>query len=227
VPWLLRLGYPTEVECSVGAVFTRDWSPEYIPGGCPPSSSVQLGFEPTANNDTKIKFTWSDGGIRPFHPDLIPADHSIGDNNSANGILMIGEKGVLSSGTYGMVPKMYLADGTLVEMDENFESVNKYLDKPESGHAYAWQAACKEGFNSDAHKALTSSFDYAGPMTETVLMGNLAIRSWSLSKLLPSGHRDYYGRKKLLWDGQNMKITNFEEANQFVSRPYRPGWKFI
>ena len=224
---MLHLGYPTEVECSVGAVYTRDWSPEYIPGGCPPSSSVQLSFNPTDNNDSKIKFTWSDGGIRPFHPDLIPADHPIGDNDSTNGVMMIGEKGVLTSGTYGMVPKMYLNDGTLVEMDENFESQNKYLDKPESGHQYAWQAACKAGFNSDEHKALTSSFDYAGPMTETVLMGNLAIRSHSLSKLKDSGHRDYYGRRKLLWDGENTRITNFEEANQFVDRPYRTGWKYI
>jgi hypothetical protein len=36
---------------------------------------------------------------------------------------------------------------------------------------------------------------------------------------------DFYGRKKLLWDGNNMKITNFEEANQFVTRNYRAGWE--
>lgn len=34
----------------------------------------------------------------------------------------------------------------------------------------------------------------------------------------------YPGRKKLLWDGMNMKITNFEDANQFVKRHYRKGW---
>jgi len=36
---------------------------------------------------------------------------------------------------------------------------------------------------------------------------------------------EYYGRKKLLWDGENMRITNFEEANQFVTREYREGFK--
>jgi hypothetical protein len=36
---------------------------------------------------------------------------------------------------------------------------------------------------------------------------------------------DYYGRKKLLWDGAKMRITNFEDANQFVTREYRDGWK--
>jgi len=34
----------------------------------------------------------------------------------------------------------------------------------------------------------------------------------------------YFGRKKLLWDGPNMKITNLEEANAFVSKEYRQGW---
>ncbi len=85
--------------------------------------------------------------------------------------------------------------------------------------------ACKAGFDSDEHKALTSSFDYAGPMTETVLMGNLAIRSYMLRRENSNGQMDYYGRKKLLWDGENMEITNLEEANQFVGRTYREGWE--
>ena len=70
-----------------------------------------------------------------------------------------------------------------------------------------------------------SSFDYAGPMTETVLMGNLAIRSYMLRKEKSNGGYDYYARKKLLWDGENMKITNIEAANQYVTRNYREGWK--
>ena len=61
-------------------------------------------------------------------------------------------------------------------------------------------------------------------MTETVLMGNLAIRSYMLRK--QNGDRtEYYGRKKLVWDGDKMKITNMEEANQFVGRTYRKGWE--
>ena len=62
------------------------------------------------------------------------------------------------------------------------------------------------------------------PMTETVLMGNLAIRSYMLRREDEEGRKIYYGRKKLLWDGDNMRITNFEEANQFVGRTYREGW---
>jgi len=93
---------------------------------------------------------------------------------------------------------------------------------PESGNQVAWTRACKAGFGSKEHQSLTSSFDYSGPLTETVLMGNLAIRSYGLK----SKDKDsrWPGRKKLLWDGTNMKITNFDEANQFVKRDYRDGF---
>lgn len=97
--------------------------------------------------------------------------------------------------------------------------------EPEYGHQRKWVDACKAGFKSPEHLALTSSFDYAGPMTETVLMGNLAIRSYMLRKPDAKGAQDFFARKKLLWDGENMRITNMEEANQFVGRIYRPGWE--
>ena len=61
-------------------------------------------------------------------------------------------------------------------------------------------------------------------MTETVLMGNLAIRSYMLRRETGNDRMEYFGRKKLLWDGENTKITNLEEANQFVGRTYRKGW---
>ncbi|MEM9936902.1 MAG: gfo/Idh/MocA family oxidoreductase, partial [Bacteroidota bacterium] len=117
--------------------------------------------------------------------------------------------------------------GEVLTMPKGYTGGNIYADMPEYGHQHAWTEAIKAGFNSPEHKALTSSFDYAGPLNETVLMGNLAIRSYSLAKEQKNGRRSYYGRKKLLWDGDNMKITNFDDANQFVSRPYREGWKLI
>ena len=55
-------------------------------------------------------------------------------------------------------------------------------------------------------------------------MGNLAIRSYMLRSPRKTNGYDYSGRKKLLWDGVNMNITNFDEANQFVKREYREGW---
>jgi hypothetical protein len=55
-------------------------------------------------------------------------------------------------------------------------------------------------------------------------MGNLAIRSNDI-QLKKGNDIEYPGRHiKLLWDGANMKITNFDDANQFVKRSYRDGW---
>jgi hypothetical protein len=72
---------------------------------------------------------------------------------------------------------------------------------------------------------LSSNFDIAGPLTESVLMGNLAIRSNDISINDSKGSATYPGRNiQLLWDGPNMKITNFDLANQFVKRAYREGW---
>jgi predicted dehydrogenase len=213
---VLGLGYPTEVECSVGQVFIKDWNPEYIPEGCPPSSHVQLKFPASKKNDSEVKMIWTDGGIRPFHPDLIPANDFIGEPGSANGGMLIGEKGIMTFGTYGAAPQIYLNDGS--KMQKTIQKTD-LQNMPESGHQVAWTRACKAGFESNEHKSLTSSFDYSGPLTETVLMGNLAIRSYGLRL-----NKDFPGRKKLLWDGTNMKITNFEEGNQFVKRTYRDGW---
>jgi len=224
---VLQLGYPTEVECSVGQVFTRDWEPEYIPEGCPPSSLVQVKFPKTPINDSEVKMIWYDGGLRPFHPDLIPADHDLGEPGSRNGVIMIGTKGIMTCGVYGNHPKLYLPGGEVVEMPKNYKTDNPNEKMPEFGHQVSWTQACKAGFGSQEHQRLTSSFDYAGPLTETVLMGNLAIRSYNLARKNERGRMDYYGRKKLLWDGGQMRITNFEDANQFVARPYREGWKLI
>ena len=133
--------------------------------------------------------------------------------------MMIGEKGIITCGTYGKNPKLYLKGGEIRSMPEDFDGGNSLVLSPELGHQIHWTNACKAGFGSDEHKQLTSSFDYAGPLTETVLMGNLAIRSYALMKS-ENGKRDFYGRKKLLWDGDNMEVTNFADANQFVRREY-------
>lgn len=219
----LGLKYPTDAECSVGAVYTKMWNPDYHPEGCPASSFITLHFAATKKSKSPIEMTWSDGGIRPSHPDLIPADHDIGGKDSKNGVLIIGKKGIISTNindSSPLMPKLYLKNGKTEFGPEIEES-----EEPEYGHHRKWVDACKAGFNSKEHQELTSSFDYAGPMTETVLMGNLAIRSYMLRKENSEGKMDFFARKKLLWDGENMRITNLEEANQFVGRQYRKGWE--
>ncbi len=219
----LGLNYPTDAECSVGSVYSQMWTPDYNPEGCPASSFITLHFAATAKSKSPIEMTWSDGGIRPSHPEIIPANMDIGGANSANGVLIMGEKGLISTNindSSPLMPKLFLNDGTT---DFGPEAVKE--EEPEYGHQRKWVDACKAGFNSTEHRGLTSSFDYAGPMTETVLMGNLAIRSFMLRKENSKGKQEFFARKKLLWDGLNMKITNLEEANQFVGRVYRKGWE--
>lgn len=224
---VLGLGYPTEVECSVGQIFIQDWTPEYIPEGCPPSSSIQLKFPATDRNDSAVTMYWTDGGIRPHHPELIPPDHPLGNDNSTNGVLMIGTEGIMTCGVYGRNPKLYLNSGEMIEFDDSYTGGMKYHDYAEHGHHTYWTDAVKAGFGSDEHKALTSSFDYSGPLTEAVLMGNLAIRSYQTFTKGNGRRREFIGRRKLLWDGNAMKITNFDEANEFVSRKYRRGWDLM
>jgi predicted dehydrogenase len=219
----LGLGHPTDAECSVGTIFTQMWTPDYHPEGCPASSFITLHFEATEKSKSPIQMTWSDGGIRPPRPDIIPADHQVGGPNSANGVVFIGEYGVITTNindSSPLMPKLYLNDGTT-----EFGPETEDFDEPEYGHNRKWIDACKAGYGSREHRALTSSFEYAGPMTEATLMGNLAIRSYMLRRENSEGQTEYYGRKKLLWDGENMKITNLEEANQFVGRNYREGWE--
>jgi len=218
----LGLQYPTDAECSVSSIYSQMWTPDYHPEGCPPSSFITLHFAGTEKSKSPVEITWSDGGLRPAHPAIIPADKDMGGANSANGVLILGEKGLISTNINDgspLMPKLYLNDGTT-----EFGPETGPNDEPEYGHQRKWVDACKAGFGSKEHKALTSSFDYAGPMTETVLMGNLAIRSYMLRRESGKG-QEFYGRKKLLWDGQKTKITNFEEANQFVGRTYRKGWE--
>ncbi|MOA41104.1 hypothetical protein D3C78_1630370 [compost metagenome] len=68
---------------------------------------------------------------------------------------------------------------------------------------------------------MSSPFEIAGPLTEALLMANLAIRGSDLKV-----DNKYPGRNlRLLWDNNNMRVTNFDEVNQFVKRNYRPGWE--
>ncbi|HYH56071.1 MAG TPA: gfo/Idh/MocA family oxidoreductase, partial [Anseongella sp.] len=219
----LGLMYPTDAECSVGSVYSQMWTPDYHPEGCPASSFITLHFAATPKSKSPIEMTWSDGGIRPSHPEIIPADHDIGGTGSANGVLIIGDKGIISTNindSSPLMPKLYRNDGRVEGAPPAKEAT-----EPEYGHQRKWVDACKAGFNSPEHKALTSSFDYAGPMTETVLMGNLAIRSYLLRRENSEGKMEFFARKKLLWDGENMRITNLEEANRFVGRTYREGFE--
>jgi Asp-tRNA(Asn)/Glu-tRNA(Gln) amidotransferase A subunit family amidase len=91
------------------------------------------------------------------------------------------------------------------------------------GHYAQWVEGAIAGYGN---MKMSSSFDLAGPLTEAVLMANLAIRVADIPEPRKTGKGfDYPGANtKLLWDNQNMRVTNFDKANQFVKREYRKGW---
>ncbi len=204
------LGYPSEVECSVVDLYEQMWTPAYHPDSFPASSSLKLKF-PGKGGKPDTYLHWVDGGLLPDRPQELGPNEPMGDDGG--GAIIIGTKGKMICGTYGNNAMLL---PTALSKDINVPQVTKRV--PE-GHYLQWVNACIAGFGKND---LSSSFDYAGPLTESILMGNLALRSWNIK----DAKGGFPGRKKLLWDAENMKITNFDEANQFVKRTYRDGYKF-
>lgn len=203
------LGYPSEVECSMGTIYEVMWTPLAHPDSCPVSSSIKMKF-PGKEGKPDVALYWMDGGLQPERPDELGPNERMG--GSDGGVIITGTKGKMMCGTYG-------ADPTLLPTSRMSEAqhVPRTLPRVPEGHYVQWVNACIAGYGQ---KELSSPFDYAGPLTETILMGNLALRTYNYKDA--GGH--FSGRKKLLWDAANMKITNFDEANQFVKREYRDGW---
>ncbi len=139
------------------------------------------------------KLVWYDGGLRPPRPAALPAGKLMGDN----GRLLVGEKGFI------------LGEEVFPEaLNKAAHELAKTIPRCDD-HYQEWIRACKGG------KPGGANFDWAGPLAEAVLLGNVALRS-QLREDLTLG--------KLLWDSTNLKFTNLDEANQFLRRDYRAGW---
>ena len=216
---VLGLGYPVSAECSVATRYTAPWQRVYSPDSPPAASHIILTFK-GQNGKPDVKLHWMDGGIQPERPAELGPNEVMGDGG--NGIIFEGTKGKMMAGTYGMNPQLLPTNLTKTTV------VPKSVDRVKGdveGHYAAWVEACIAGPGSKEAKVLSSNFDIAGPLTESVLMGNLAIRSYDVKANDAKGLTSYPGRNiQLMWDGPNMKITNFDLANQFVKRTYRDGW---
>jgi hypothetical protein len=185
--WALKLDYPDSVEASSTAFNDETY---------PLASIITYKF-PARKNMVPLKFYWYDGNILPPRPADLEPERKMGDGGG--GVMFIGTKGKLMCSTYGsnprLIPETKMKAYTLPE---------KTIPRSPGIHA-EWIEACKGG------PATTSNFDYAGKLTETMLLGNIAIRLASRNTILK-------------WDGPNMRITNLEEANQFIHKEYRKGW---
>jgi predicted dehydrogenase len=205
---VLPIDYPSEVECSVSTVWTGVFQEGGFDDSCPTSSIVHFKY-PGKNGKPDIALSWMDGGLRPKRPNELLPDEPMG--NWDGGVIFEGTKGKMMADCYGENPRLLPT-----KLMKEVTLPPKTLARVPEGHYLQWVNACLKGYGKDV---TSSNFDYAGPFTESVLMGNLAIRSYNIKK-----KDEFPGRKKLLWDAKNMKITNFDEANAFVKREYRKAW---
>ena len=209
---ILPIDYPSEVECSTTTAWEGFFKEANYLESCPSSSIIHLKY-PRKDGKGTLRLTWMDGGLLPERPEELLPDEKLGSYDG----------GVIFEGTKGKMMGNHMMPPTLLptsRMKDDTLPLPTLARVPE-GHYVQWVNACMKGFGK---AELTSPFDYAGPFTESVLMGNLAIRSYNIKTTTKDGETSYPGRKKLLWDAKNMRITNFDEANAFVKREYRTGW---
>ncbi len=184
----LKLGAPSSVEASSTRVNTETY---------PVGSMITFHF-PARGDMAPVKLVWYDGGLRPPRPAAIKD----GDVMGTNGLLLIGDDdAVLMSdwNSWRMYPD---------ERAKQYGTPPAKLPRS-AGHHQEWIDACKGG------PAAGSNFDWAGPMTETILLGNVALRSQL---------REDLTKTKLEWDAAKLAFTNHDAANQFLRREYRKGW---
>jgi hypothetical protein len=184
--WALKLGAPVAVESCASSRVVKNWSKVEDKETYPDASIVRYEFGARGEMPA-VRLTWYDGGLKPARPAELEPERNL----PANGIMFVGDKGVIMDGR--IIPESRMKD---------FQRPAKTILRITGTHEQNWIDACKGG------PAACSNFDYAGPLAEAVLLGNIAIRT---------------GRR-LEWDGANMKITNIPEANELVGRKYRPGW---
>ncbi|MBN2375169.1 MAG: Gfo/Idh/MocA family oxidoreductase [Sedimentisphaerales bacterium] len=182
--WALDLKYPDSIEAT-----NLGGNEETHPLG----TIVTYQF-PARGSKVPVKLTWYDG-IFPPRPDDLEDGRQFG--GSEGGIYFIGAKGSIMSGYMGDSPRI-VPEAKM----KAYKQPEPTIPRVEGSHEQDWIRAIKSGGKAGA------DFAYSGPLTEAVLLGNVAKR--------------VDGR--IHWDGANMKVTNNADANQYLKRVYRDPW---
>ncbi|HYG18374.1 MAG TPA: Gfo/Idh/MocA family oxidoreductase, partial [Ohtaekwangia sp.] len=182
---ILPIDFPTEVECSTTTNWEGFFKVAHYTDSCPASSIIHLTF-PRKDGKGNIKLTWMDGGLLPERPDELLPEEPLGDGGG-NGFIFEGTKGKLM-GNYASPPTL-LPTKRMTEVTLPKPSIPR-IPGAEAGHYTQWVDACMKGYGK---MELSSPFEYAGPFTEAVLMGNLALRSYNLVVKDASGRDTYPG----------------------------------
>ncbi|MCP4639015.1 MAG: Gfo/Idh/MocA family oxidoreductase [bacterium] len=139
-----------------------------------------------------IKASWRDGGKKPkakWSPHL-PEGHEL----PGSGSMIVGEEGTLII-PHVAAPILYPVEKFKNYAKPELKPLNHYHDFVE-----ACLGNCKAGAN----------FDFSGPLTETVLLGNIASR---------------FPDETLEWNAKKLKFRNSDDANDCIRRKYRKGWR--
>jgi len=185
--WALKLGAPATVQAS---------STKYTKDSYPLAEVITYEF-PARGKMPPARMIWYDGGLMPPRPAVLDEGRMMGDDGG--GCLFVGAKGMIMCSTYGENPRILPE-----QLMRDYKRPEKTIPRS-PGIMEEWIAAIKAG------KKSTTDFDYSGSLTETMLLGNVAIRMKDAKAVLQ-------------WDAVNMQVTNLPEANQFIHKEYRAGW---
>ena len=188
--WALGLDYPATVEAS-----STPWGGKDEKASYPLSTTVHYTFA-SRGMLPEVHMHWYDGGLMPPRPDVLPDEVQL---DRTGGVIFVGEKGILMHKTYGSDPQMYPQS----LMQEYADTPQKYK-RITTSHEMNWIEAIQ------GKAEATSPFEYAAPLTETMLLGVVALHA-------PG--------QTLRYDSKAMAFTNNTEVNQYLQRNYREGWK--
>ncbi len=186
--WTFDLRDPVRVTAETTPVF---------PETAPLVSRVTYEFA-ARDNRPALRLIWRDGSLAPPRPPLWEKNRPWPP--MANGQMFVGDEGVLIAGPYGDDPR-------LVPEHRHQEWLASAPEPryPRSRGVYQeWIQACKEGGQTGSNFP-----DYAGPLTEMVLLGNLAVRLGG----------------PIEWDAAAMRVTNIEVPEEYIRPTYREGWQ--
>ena len=182
----LKLGRPKSAEILEVSGLKSETFPAW--------SKLRLEF-PASRDRGQVTFYWYDGGKRP------PADLIFGGEVAKNGAIVVGKKGTLYSIEWTGADWRLLPE----EKFKGFKLPAQTVPRaPGESHHQEWIRACKGG-----PQAFCNFVDFAAPLTETMLVGNLALRTG----------------KRIEWNAEEMRARGCPEADPFIRREYRKGWK--
>jgi hypothetical protein len=185
--WTLNLGYPSRIEAESTKLYSET---------APACARITYAF-PAKGNRPEVKVVWRDGSLYPPRPQEI-AD-PLAWPFDTSGQLWIGDSGKLAAGIYGENPRL-LDPAKQAEITAH-PVPQKY---PRTEGSYAeWIAACKGGTPAGSNIP-----EHSGPLTEMVLLGNLAVRTAQPVDVNPA----------------NGTVLTPGVPEEYVKPKYRQGW---